>query len=39
MELLDNNWKYHVNNNCLYNQSVQLNKLDRSNVFELANMI
>lgn len=36
MELLDNNWKYHVNNNWLYNQSVQLNKLDRSNVFELA---
>lgn len=36
MELLDNNWKYHVNNNWLYNQSVQLNKLDRSNVYELA---
>lgn len=37
MELLDNNWKYHVNNNWLYNQSVQLNKLDRSKVYELAN--
>lgn len=36
MEILDSNWKYHVDNNWLYNQSVQLNKLDRSNVFELA---
>lgn len=36
MELLDSNWGYNVNNNCLYNQSVQLNKLDRSKVYELA---
>ena len=36
MELLDNNWEYYVNYNCLYNQSVQLDKLDRSKVFELA---
>lgn len=36
MELLDSNWGYHVDNNWLYNQSVQLNKLDRSKVSELA---
>lgn len=36
MELLDSNWEYYVNNNTLYNNHTQLNKLDRSKVFELA---
>lgn len=37
MELLDNNWEYYVNYNNLYKQDIQLNKLDRSKVLELAN--
>lgn len=36
MELLDLNWEYYVNNNCLEHQFVQIDKLDRSKVFELA---
>lgn len=37
MELLDLNWGYNVTDNCLYQRNIQLDKLDRSNVFELAN--
>lgn len=36
MELLDNNWEYSVNINCLYNKHIQLDKLDKSKVFKLA---
>ena len=36
MELLDYNWEYYVNDNCLYNRIVRIDKLDRSKVHELA---
>lgn len=37
MELLDSNWEYDVDDNCLYQRNIQLDKLDRSKVYELAN--
>lgn len=36
MELLYSNWIYNVTGNCFYKQGIQLDRLDRSNVFELA---
>lgn len=36
MELLDSNWEYNVIYNCLYQRNIQLDKLDRSKVYELA---
>lgn len=36
MELLDNDWEYYVNDNCLYKRHIQLDKLDKSKVHELA---
>ena len=37
MELLDSNWEYNVIYNFLYRRNIQLDKLDRSKVYELAN--
>lgn len=37
MELLDSNWHFYVNDSYLYRRGIQLDKLDRSNIFELAN--
>lgn len=36
MELLDDGWKYYVNDNCLFKGYIQLDKLDKSKVHELA---
>lgn len=37
MELLDSNWHFYVNDSYLYRRGIQLDKLDRSKVYELAN--
>lgn len=36
MELLDSNWHFYVNDSYLYRRGIQLDKLDRSKVSELA---